>query len=1756
MTLTSTGAIGAASLSATDGAVTVTGGSLDVSGGIGAAGTSGDILIDGGGAVTAGSLLAARDITIGATTAPASVTVTGTTVAGRSLAVTTTGAQGYTGAVTATAGSVALTSTGGTIGAGTVQAHDAASLHGTAVTATSLTSTTAAATVTADTGNAGVGGLVAGTDAQVTASNGAAAITGVVNAGRDYTVLANSVTLGAGAAEVTQSAAHNVDITASTGTITGGSGLTLSGAAQAGATGTLVLDGAGGIALDAGSTINSVAPGSSPGSGTLAVGLRAGSGTPVTLGSVAADRLTGADNNHTLTDTLALAGPVTLGGTVTVAQSLDLSTSGGTLTTHEVDVTGTDGDLTLTTTGVGHDLTALGTLTAVRNLTLNAARDLRFTTAQATTGAADATSGTGLISGTSLTAGGSASAIANTSLSLDTLSGTAATGKGGTDVTIGSATATSGLLDVGADAGILRLSTGTGFGGVRLAAGGAAEIGTADATGPDADLTLVTATDVGGLTPSSRTSFTATRDVSLTASGKMLLATVSGERDATLQAGALDVTDLVATAGAARAIASTGDAKIATLTAGDGASIEAANGTATVTGAVTVTGDYAVTGANVTLGVAGTPVTQSATGAVTVSAASTLTGSAGLTLLSDSNGAGAGPLMLATTAGGGSIAFGGTKLLGGPNSQSVVQIRSFLASDLVTLGDVTALGLDGAVGADTVPFTTGITRTSPLTVGTVTLKQGLALSTSGTLTALALQAASVALTSGGTTAAIPSITATGGAVTINGTGPFAVSGAIAATSAPGALGDIAIDQAGPVTVGSLAAGNAIAIGQVTPASSLVVSGTTQAGTTIAVTTGGAQTYAGLINAGGTATLTARGGPLQLVDLTSVGNATLVGTSITATSVKSSGGLASLTASGAISVPTVTGVGASATGGTVAISALADAGPGTLKLSATGGGLSLFEGRAGADVVLSAVGDALIGSATAGADLTVTQAASLLGYTGGTGRATLGAGHDIAITASGPVQLATAQAANNASVTAGAIDATTATATGGALTLTANAGGLTVVTATGGSGVKLSATGPAAIGTATATGNAANLVLTQAASLTGIPGGSRAVLSAGNDIDATVSGSMLVGPVRAGNLAKLTAGSIDLSTLDAGTTTLVATGGDITAARVTVAGNATATATAGTVTITDLQAAGTVVNAGVVDLTTVRGGTLQATSLTGPLHIADFQISGDATLKAAGDATVGTGTSTGGGIAIDAGGLITSPVLAAATLMRANGGALTLGTVSGADIALTASGGALSLTSATAANTISLTKTGATGGIVVGDNLTAGAENTVGDITVTSATSFAAPLISASRAVKITTGGVTTLPSITSGSLAITSTDAVALTTLAIGGDAIVEANGAVSLNGPATTGSLDVTGSTIVLGASSGTTLQQARGGLSFTATQGGIAGLSGLTLLSDNDGDGSGDLILRGTTGVTFADGTNVLGGTDRSAVVRIAPGAGAPLTLDTLAARTLVSWEPTLAATSFAHDGSVTINTLHVRDDTSIALTGTGSALTLGTADSAHGLALATDGTLLAGSLQAVTALSAQGGAATIGSAQGGTVTLASTVGTLDATDVTAGGDARLSAAGSLRLGTARRGRAACGAGRRRRDRARPAFRRLWPHTSNRHGRRGRRDPGKRGCGRDRADRSGRERGCHLHRRANARHQRRRIQQRPDHAIRPTERPGIGGFAQRRHGRRGHIDRPVQRPRQQRGFNDQRCASGGWRDRARRGAYAGGGRWRPQRA
>ena len=166
-------------------------------------------------------------------------------------------------------------------------------------------------------------------------------------------------------------------------------------------------------------------------------------------------------------------------------------------------------------------------------------------------------------------------------------------------------------------------------------------------------------------------------------------------------------------------------ATIGGITASAGATIKAADA-ATVTGTVAVTGDYAVTGSSVNLGVANTVVKQSASGAVTITASGgTITGASKLVLTSDTGAAGAALTLTTGGASGGNILFQGTTLNGGTSSTAFVRIHSRTDANVVTLGNVNALGLVGSIGGD--DYKTGIKRTSAITVGDVTLKQALLL---------------------------------------------------------------------------------------------------------------------------------------------------------------------------------------------------------------------------------------------------------------------------------------------------------------------------------------------------------------------------------------------------------------------------------------------------------------------------------------------------------------------------------------------------------------------------------------------------------------------------------------------------------------------------------------------------------------------------------------------------------------------------------------------------------------------------------------------------------------------------------------------------------------------------------------------------------------------------------------------------------------------------------------------------------------------
>ena len=167
-------------------------------------------------------------------------------------------------------------------------------------------------------------------------------------------------------------------------------------------------------------------------------------------------------------------------------------------------------------------------------------------------------------------------------------------------------------------------------------------------------------------------------------------------------------------------------------------------GATLVTGAVTAGRDYGVSGTAVTLGSAsGKAVAQKANGTIDIAAVESVTGRSGLTLQSNADGSSgreALTLSLSTPAqsGANTIAFApGSNLLGGTASrQSAVRIRSATALSSLSLGNVTALDLQGAIGS--ADFTNSVQSLGAVTTGDVSVTGDLALSgsalTAGKLT--------------------------------------------------------------------------------------------------------------------------------------------------------------------------------------------------------------------------------------------------------------------------------------------------------------------------------------------------------------------------------------------------------------------------------------------------------------------------------------------------------------------------------------------------------------------------------------------------------------------------------------------------------------------------------------------------------------------------------------------------------------------------------------------------------------------------------------------------------------------------------------------------------------------------------------------------------------------------------------------------------------------------------------------------------------
>jgi filamentous hemagglutinin family protein len=302
-----------------------------------------------------------------------------------------------------------------------------------------------------------------------------------------------------------------------------------------------------------------------------------------------------------------------------------------------------------------------------------------------------------------------------------------------------------------------------------------------------------------------------------------------------------------------------------------------------------------------------------------------------------------------------------------------------------------------------------------------------------------------------------------------------------------------------------------------------------------------------------------------------------------------------------------------------------------------------------------------------------------------------------------------------------------------------------------------------------------------------------------------------------------------------------------------------------------------------------------------------------------------------------------------------------------------------------------------------------------------AAGISAGTLASDRGVAIVSNGALTTGAITAGSgpVALTGggTTSVAGTITAIGStvaDITIVRDGAMTLQGltatrdaqiDAVTGAVSiagavglgrnyrVSGSGVTLGAP-GAVTQRADGAITITAGAAGITGLEGLALRSDADGSGNDPLTLAvtapSTTGIAFAPGTSLFGGTSRQSDVQLQLNdAASPISLGKVEARSLTG----LSTTGALRSGDVNI----VRDLTAsgasidtgaltassgaVTLTATGGALTIGAVDAGQGITLTGTDAIATGRLTARDAVTVNAvGAATFGSdvTAGGALTL----------------------------------------------------------------------------------------------------------------------------------------------------------------------------------
>ena len=1590
LSLNTPGAVVATKL-AGDAGLTVKGSSVNI-GSIGSVSgladvstTEAGLLTIGGGNVQAANLISTGDLAI-----------TGT--------MSGTGAMALSAKGKLTGGTVS--STGGSLQASATGAISADSLSG----ATGLT-------VKGSTITLGNAGTTLG-DAALTGISGPVVVTGAVTVGGDYRITATEVTLGNGT-PVLQTASGVIDIVASTGAITGHSQLTLRSDSGGAGGHLLALDAAGGISFAASSLLQG---GPVQQSG---VGVRVGAGLPLVLGGVDALRLGIIDATHTTIGALNNVGAITLGGPVSVTQSLAIGSTTDMITTAAVSVTGAAQTLSINS-GIGTDIVSTALLSATAAVTLNG--DGKVTVADVTSSGANVTAITlGTFTSGTISAGSAVAVTAGSATIAGLVSGTdgAAADR---SASVTAANVSVGTVNIGTDL-LLKATAGP----LTLGSGSAGHSTTLTTLGAGGTLMLTGNLDVGTAAGSSGAAVlnssadarlfslhSLTGDVTVTAAGAVTGLATGGGFDGAVTSAPANGHDVSVNAG--------GLVKLAALTAGRDVIVTTSgvelDGGAVVSGAVIAGRNYAVTGSAVTLG-SGSAVAQQAGGSVTiVSTAGDILGLSQLTLASDSGGLGGRDLILRSA---GAISFVGTALSGGPARTSSVRIGAALGAT-IALGKVDALQL--------VSYDPALTAT--------------ALDSSGAISADRITVADD-LVIGSTVAGQPASVTLNAATSLNGAIRLAATGAIAGPLVGEQLFASAVNLTAATSIKTRSSSAEIELATAGSFVDVQTGGnldldTSSAGATTVLTAGGDIRLGGASGIGDITVLT--GGDLTgfatgpaifgRTQLTSTGGAVTV----TVSGVPATTGLILLGAVQAATATAITGrqldVTSSSSGGTTTMQAreLSSANLVSLTLgTATAGGDIKLISAAGTGSAPAAANGGIVVDSVTSSDGSVTLAAATSLTASAAGGTSLTAANMIAVSAGQLVQIATATAGGaigisaSDSVTAGhdgRIEIGSATATGGSLTLAAYSAGTTglagiaVGSATSGTGAMLTTTGTrgdigvgsltagtqpgapvamtiSAVGSARL-GSLANLngnVLINAVDVTGTavavplagapdPGFGRTSVSATTGLQIIASGLVQLGTASAGSDLTATASrfDVDQATATKGALALTATGTGLRLGIGSAGGVATLSA-GGLLTATqisagtDLQLHGATVQVDRADAATITSVSSSATRLT------TANATGAITVTAGSDfdftGVAGTGiASTGGNVTIIAGGAVTGTTLRAGQAITVKGQSLNLASATAGTTLTTSATAGISVTTALAGSDIALT---------AGTTLGFGAvTSTGGSATMTAGSALIGTTLSAGQAITVTAGSVQLGTAVAGTALGIQTNTDLVLTSAIAGGTVALNAGGNLRLGSATGEGTVsllsggDITG----LGGEAGfgrAVLTSTAGSVSAGAT--GVPAASGLVMLG----------AVRAATSVTLTGRqldvtSSSSGGTTTMQARELSPATLVALTLGTASA-----------------SGDIVLAT--AAGSAAAPLAGNGT-IGLGSATSSGGkIDVSAPGAVTAGPLSAATSIRGSGASLALASLTAGTtIDLISSIGGIILTSAKAPNDIMLTSAGATQL------------------------------------------------------------------------------------------------------------------------------------------------------